>query len=93
MREGTVNQSLTFYSPLPTRIPPRWKEMEELNSAWVRMTKLLHALEAQANEMDQKMADVRALAISSQQTPSTVPELRKKSGQSMYALGRTPALP
>jgi hypothetical protein len=57
------------------------------------MTKLLHALEAQANEMDQKMADVRALAISQQQTPPTVPELLKKSGQSMYAPAAHPHYP
>ena len=57
--------------------------MEELNSAWVRMTKLLHALEAQAKEMDQKMADVRALVASQQQTPPTASELPKKNGQSM----------
>jgi hypothetical protein len=69
------------------------EEMEELNSAWGPMPNLLPAPEAQANETDQKMADARALAISPQQTPPTVPELLKKSSQSMYALGRTPALP
>jgi len=35
--------------------------MEELGTAWVRMTKLLHAIQAQANDIDVKMNEVKAL--------------------------------